>query len=128
MPVYMIQAGKDGPIKIGWSRNPNGRGRLSQLQTAHYEELRIVRIIEESIEGVLHRYFGANLIRGEWFHFSPEMLTVTVAELMSLSKRGALPPHPLSDIRKANARWGGQKSGNNRNGRTVLRGGEMVAR
>lgn len=44
MPVYFVQAGEAGPVKIGWATDP--RARIADLQTGHYEPLRLIRIIE----------------------------------------------------------------------------------
>jgi hypothetical protein len=46
--IYFIQAGKDGPIKIGLAVQPEARKK--NLQTAHYEELKIIGILEGDIE------------------------------------------------------------------------------
>ena len=37
MPVYIIRAGDDGPVKIGWADNAEARRR--QLQTGHHKPL-----------------------------------------------------------------------------------------
>lgn len=72
MNVYMIRAGEKGPIKIGKAENVDRR--LAELQTANYEELKIIAIIPcgstkaaEYVERGLHKRFGRYRIRGEWF-------------------------------------------------------------
>ena len=74
MPVYMIQAGEDGPVKIGYADDPVKR--LSELQVAHYRTLRIIRILEgtRETEATLHDRFLDLRMRGEWFSFSSAML------------------------------------------------------
>ena len=74
MAVYMIRAGADGPVKIGHAGDP--RARLSDLQTGHWEKLRIIRLFEGSAdeEAVLHVRFSSLHIKGEWHSFSQEML------------------------------------------------------
>lgn len=74
MPVYLIRAGANGPVKIGYALDP--RGRLTELQVAHYEPLSILRMWEggEPEEAMLHLRFADLCIRGEWFSFSRQML------------------------------------------------------
>ena len=77
MPVYFIQAGAHGPVKIGYS---SGRleVRVRAIQHQHYEELRLIRAVSgwRQVEQWFHYRFAALRIRGEWFTFTPEMLTV----------------------------------------------------
>lgn len=65
--VYIIRAGEDGPIKIGWSRTP--ARRLIDLQGAHSETLWIMGLIPGSMEyeKELHKRFAKMRLRGEWF-------------------------------------------------------------
>jgi len=69
--IYFIQAGENGPIKIGKSDDPERR--LAQLQTAHYEELKILWVEYETPgpikdeERQLHLSYEDDNIRGEWF-------------------------------------------------------------
>ncbi len=56
--IYFIQAGKNGPIKIGKSENP--KERLSQLQTANYQKLILLWILPENdawTEDSVHEMF-----------------------------------------------------------------------
>jgi len=90
MPVYLIRAGLTGPVKIGKADDP--RGRRSELQVAHYEELHLLRAwvggLAEELR--LHDLFADLRIRGEWFSFSKLMLgDVGVVEI-------DLTPAPLS--------------------------------
>jgi hypothetical protein len=93
MPVYIIRAGETGMVKIGWADDPESR--CSDLQTAHYEELRIIRVMEgpRSLEGLLHGHFGARKHRGEWFAFCPSMLEIDPSTLLlpARDKMNALP-------------------------------------
>jgi hypothetical protein len=81
MAVYLIQAGSGGPVKIGAARNP--AMRLQTLQTSHHETLRLVRVVEGNsvVERWFHKRFSSHRIRGEWFRFAPDMLTVTPPHL-----------------------------------------------
>jgi len=68
--IYFIQAGENGPIKIGKSDDPDRR--LKDLQTAHYEELRILWVEHEDPGPVdqekgYHAFYESDHIRGEWF-------------------------------------------------------------
>ena len=82
MPVYLIQAGERGPVKIGKADNP--AERLANLQVAHWKLLRFLRLFDgsEREESMLHNRFEASRIRGEWYAFSRGMLgDVGLAEL-----------------------------------------------
>lgn len=74
MPVYMIQAGEDGPVKIGTAYNPHRR--LAAFQNGHFHHLKMLAIYdgEAREERLLHQRFAALRIRGEWFHFDRDML------------------------------------------------------
>ena len=70
--VYLIQAGRKGPIKIGVARNVNAR--MCILQTGNHKELRLIvklgpftEYYAYKIEGLLHKKFSNRRIRGEWF-------------------------------------------------------------
>lgn len=88
--VYFIAAGST-PIKIGVSDNP--ADRLSALQTAHYQQLRLLYTIECSsrqaayaLESAFHRWYGEAQIRNEWFKLTPAQIADDVGLLLSLSK------------------------------------------
>jgi hypothetical protein len=74
MPVYMIRAGADGPVKIGYGANP--ARRIEELQTAHPERLTVLRVMDGDLrfESALHRHFADLRVRGEWFIHSDAML------------------------------------------------------
>jgi hypothetical protein len=83
MLIYFIQAGDDGPVKIGCAENVEKR--RSALQTAHHDVLRILRSFpgERGVERSLHERFSNLRIRGEWFRFAPEMLTAHLPVLLT---------------------------------------------
>lgn len=88
MPVYMIQAGEGGPVKIGHSNSEyrNGIfGRLQSLQSAHYETLSLLRVVpgERDMEDAYQFFFVDSHIRGEWFRFDRRMLTVDPEEVVA---------------------------------------------
>jgi hypothetical protein len=70
MPVYVVRAGEDGPIKIGHSIYPHAR--IRDIQISHWEILKLLALFEGSpyTERDLHQHFASRHIRGEWFAFS----------------------------------------------------------
>ena len=78
--VYFIRVGENGPVKIGRAYSPESR--MQYLQCMNYEKLILLRKIEttyhdsRAMERYMHFSFIDNWLRGEWFRFSPEMLTV----------------------------------------------------
>lgn len=72
--VYFVQAGSDGPIKIGVSADPVRR--LHLLQTNHYAALSILGVIpgDQRLEAHLHVQFREWRIRDEWFEPVAELL------------------------------------------------------
>jgi hypothetical protein len=103
MPVYLIRAGDMPFVKIGWADDVERR--LSDLQTAHYEELSIIRVFvcERRVEGWLHHHFRDQHVRGEWYRFVPSMLTVAIGDVEQRS-RGVTAEHRqkiIGGIRKS---------------------------
>lgn len=74
--VYFIQAGEDGPIKIGSAKKPGER--LATMQTGNHVELRLIGFapVPAESETGLHLRFAKHNIRGEWFHPHPDVLAV----------------------------------------------------
>ncbi len=79
--IYFIQAGENGPIKIGRADNP--QERLKQLQTANPYELKMLWVentldtlgqSEAEYELELHQLFKLLKIRGEWFKPGEDIL------------------------------------------------------
>jgi hypothetical protein len=71
--VYFIQAGSQGPIKIGVADDVEYR--LSELQTGNAETLHIVGCVpgDGRLEKELHRRLASVRIRGEWFRSGSEI-------------------------------------------------------
>jgi DNA-binding XRE family transcriptional regulator len=91
MPVYAIQAGESGPVKLGVATDP--RMRLGELQISHYLTLTLLRVWKGGVaeEAALHARFDALRLRGEWFSFSREMLgDVGLVEIIE-----PIPPEPV---------------------------------
>lgn len=95
MPVYFVQAGADGPIKIGFATDV--RRRLTNMQTASAAELRLLAAIEgdQDHEAALHARLAPLRVRGEWFRDDPVLravmadgrpVTLTAAPRAPLSK------------------------------------------
>jgi hypothetical protein len=65
--VYFVQGVDGGPIKIGWTQNPEQR--LEQLQAATHEELRLLDYVlgDRRVERALHDLLSDYRVRGEWF-------------------------------------------------------------
>lgn len=77
--VYFAQIGRDGPIKIGQSRQVHTRIRA--LATAHPCEIRLLGTIPETVvsERSLLNAFGDHCIRGEWFSPTPDLVALARA-------------------------------------------------
>ena len=73
--VYFIQAGDDGPIKIGHAMSPHAR--IWDLQAGNHVRLRLLAEIPgtEAAERAAHEAFSGQRIRGEWFRNEPPLST-----------------------------------------------------
>lgn len=71
--IYFIQAGEDGPVKIGKANNP--QKRLAVLQTGSSDRLYIRAVLDapDEAEKHLHKTLAGAKMRGEWF--SPSLQT-----------------------------------------------------
>lgn len=94
--VYVIQAGDDGPVKIGYARKPSWR--LAQLQCGSWMELHLRAVIPVSeciyIEQAAHVVAHSAHIRGEWFDLSP---LEAVALVLEMAQVGGYQAEPLED-------------------------------
>lgn len=93
--IYFIQAGDDGPIKIGYAARSVER-RIAVLQAGNHRTLHIRRVVEGNrlTETWLHRHFAAHRIDREWFRPCDTMLTIdppSAAELPPAGPRSPLP-------------------------------------
>ena len=74
--IYFIQAGNDGPIKIGKAQSPEARRR--ELQTGNHEKLNLIKVIpgESEREDSIHNDLRSHQYRprSEWFSATPEVL------------------------------------------------------
>ena len=73
--IYFIQEGKNGSLKIGYSRN-NIKRRLSQFQVSSSRDLYLLCFIDGDIgmEKRIHNTFHSIKDRGEWFHPYPHLI------------------------------------------------------
>ncbi len=76
MPVYFVQAGEGGPIKIGFARDVPSR--LGKMRVDCPIPLTLLAVAEgdASYESRLHQQFEGHLQRGEWFAPAPELLAL----------------------------------------------------
>ena len=76
MSIYFVLHEGTGHVKIGYSDSV--KKRISQLQTGNPEKLRLLRVIDggPKTEQWLHKRFSGFNVRGEWFAFHDEMLSV----------------------------------------------------
>ena len=72
--IYFIQAGKNGPIKIGCTENDIEQ-RIAQLQTGCPYKLNLLWLRDEDdeSEAEIHERFKSEKIRGEWFRPSSKI-------------------------------------------------------
>jgi hypothetical protein len=95
MSIYFA-ADSNGSVKIGRARDVERR--LRSLETSHTEALRLLRVVDggPATERWLHRKFAAQRIRGEWFSYCPEMMTVRPPD--------EIPPKPKQIVQYKTAR------------------------
>lgn len=86
--IYLIGSGVDGPIKIGYARNP--RFRLSELQVGNPVQLYLLAAFRggPDVELMLHAVFDEDRMAGEWFKRSD----VLVEFIAQVTKPEALYP------------------------------------
>lgn len=72
--VYFVQAGPEGPIKIGYAKRV--AARFAELQTANAEPLILLGVLFDgtrSLEAQTHLRFADFRLRGEWFNPADEI-------------------------------------------------------
>src|SRR3954462_9184799 len=79
MPIYFLQTGDGGPVKIGSTADV--RARVQFLQCGSPERLRLLGVVDGDVfdERRVHRLLAAHRIRGEWFKPAPEVLAAAAA-------------------------------------------------
>lgn len=79
MPVYILRAGADGPVKIGRTSYTYPRGivdRLTVVQTGNHELLHLIRLLDghAALEMALFKRFAHLRVRASWYRFDEAML------------------------------------------------------
>ncbi len=95
--LYFIRAGDNGPVKIGIADSiPE---RMATLQSASAVTLCLIREIpgNRAQEQWLHQRFAEVRLRGEWFTFTEEMLTVVPPALHNRAGRAITANEAPSD-------------------------------
>lgn len=72
MNVYFAQIGRDGPIKIGDSRDP--ARRLRELQTNVPWSLHLLLVIPHKSANEVYHHFSSARMKGEWFYPTRDLL------------------------------------------------------
>ena len=95
MPVYMVQAGEHGPVKIGFSADV--ALRLVKMQADNHQRLTVLRIFQGAVaeEAALHTLFADNRLHGEWFSFTKAMMG-DVGLMEILPEPVAVPVRPVT--------------------------------
>lgn len=75
--TYFMQAGADGPVKIGMSNNL--RLRFKSLQTDCPFRVRCLGVLDGDREEEMHERFSAFRMLGEWFRPQPELIEFIAA-------------------------------------------------
>lgn len=73
MPVYFVQAGEGGPVKIGYANEEGVIRRLYIIQSNNHVRLTLLRVLSGDAEFAMHQRFAHLRLHGEWFTYSPEM-------------------------------------------------------
>lgn len=75
MPVYFARFGRNGPIKIGWTK-AGVTNRIRALDCGSPEPIVLLRESPggRKVEQELHRRFAHLYIRGEWFQAADDLL------------------------------------------------------
>ena len=69
--TYFVQGHPLTPVKIGRAKDVDRR--LSELQTANYQKLRLLLVLKGDLESDLHDLFSKHRIDGEWFRWCDEI-------------------------------------------------------
>lgn len=92
MYVYFMQSGKNGPIKIGKSNNPEKR--MISVQTGNPYKLRLVAVIycdddaaAYRMESRFHRILKKHRMHGEWFYPNFSFKNIMKAKLIAKDEK-----------------------------------------
>lgn len=75
--IYFVQAGENGPIKIGYCRDL--KARLHGIQTGCPERLSVLGVMggTRDTETEFHQRFAKHIRHGEWFNPAEEIIEFT---------------------------------------------------
>lgn len=97
MTLYLIRAGETGPVRMGWSVAPEVQ--CHQMQSYHWEKLEIIRQFDCARDGLkwFQDEFQLQWIRGNWFEFTPTMLTIEPPAMRAktISRAFGIPLHEI---------------------------------
>lgn len=98
--VYIVQAGENGPVKIGFTRNSRVNERIDSLQTGCPYEIRTLYLLTGCTrmdEQKLHIEYRDFRLKGEWFDAAvlPSLKEKLEAILHDKSKQQAVNISPL---------------------------------
>jgi hypothetical protein len=79
--VYFVQAGDDGPVKIGFSTDT--QRRLKELQTASPAPLKLLAQVigTPAIEAFVHKVLRKKHVRGEWYAIDDDDISYALGRL-----------------------------------------------
>jgi len=98
--IYIVRAGEDGPVKIGYSADPDRR--ISKIQTDCPHRLSVLATgdADRYPEKQLHARFASARTVGEWFNPIPEILALARDIGFVQRPRIDVTPHPLREWRE----------------------------
>jgi hypothetical protein len=91
--TYLISVPGAGMVKIGFTKHPNAKGRIAELQKACPFEFEVLGEIPggRELEQCLHSLFARHRVRGEWFRLVDD-LAEFVDEIKALRSGGSERP------------------------------------
>lgn len=104
--VYFARAGRDGPIKVGWTSG-EVRRRIANLQIGSPEQITVLASMDgdPETERLVHAVHSSSRRLGEWFNPTPALLElidrITSAAAMSAEQRDRTFQQIVEDLRAA---------------------------
>lgn len=74
--TYFLQAGDDGPIKVGRTQWATLHSRIATLQCGCPQHLHLRSLIIGDWEAAWHAILGGRRLRGEWFALGEDLAPV----------------------------------------------------
>lgn len=104
--VYALQGELGGPIKVGYSRTPQGVvSRKRDIQLGNPYPLRIVNVLHggRELEAALHLSLASWRMAGEWFYPSEEVLGLLGMDSDCVAPRPG--QRHVGHVQERNGRW-----------------------